>query len=150
MPTRPGSAAAASSETTCSGSHGPAGSGPPNAAALLQVRPQRAQHVARVHEYGDDLGSMDSLKGQLLLAGPGLLDPNFRRTVVLVAEHSDEGAMGIVLNRAAEVAVDEAAPALGVLVEPGEPVFVGGPVEPESVLVLAEFDDADESASLVL
>ena len=93
---------------------------------------------------------MDSLKGQLLLAGPGLLDPNFRRTVVLIAEHSDEGAMGVVLNRAAEVAVDEAAPALGVLVDPGEPVFVGGPVEPESVLVLAEFDDPDESASLVL
>ena len=93
---------------------------------------------------------MDTLKGQLLLAGAGLHDPNFRRTVVLIAEHSDEGAMGIVLNRAAEVTVSEAAPALSVLVDPGEPVFVGGPVEPEAVLVLAEFDDPVESASLVL
>jgi putative transcriptional regulator len=93
---------------------------------------------------------MNSLKGQLLLAGAGLHDPNFRRTVVLIADHSDEGAMGVVLNRPAEVSVAEAAPELSVLVEPDEPVFVGGPVEPQSVLVLAEFEDPDESPSLVL
>ena len=45
----------------------------------------------------------ESLKGNLLVASPALLDPNFRRTVVLVTEHTDEGAMGLVLNRAADV-----------------------------------------------
>jgi putative transcriptional regulator len=93
---------------------------------------------------------MDSLRGQLLLAGAGLHDPNFRRTVVLIAEHSDEGAMGVVLNRPAEVSVAEAAPELSVLVEPAEPVYLGGPVEPQAVLVLAEFDEPEDSASLVL
>jgi putative transcriptional regulator len=93
---------------------------------------------------------MDSLKGQLLLAGAALQDPNFRRTVVLVAEHSDEGAMGLVLNRPAEVSVEEAAPQLRELVGPDEPVYVGGPVEPQAVVVLAEFEDPDDAASLVL
>ena len=69
---------------------------------------------------------------------------------MLIAEHSDEGAMGVVLNRPAEVSVAEAAPALSVLVEPEEPVYLGGPVEPQAVLVLAEFDEPEDSASLVL
>ena len=43
--------------------------------------------------------SVESLQGQLLIASPGLLDPNFHRTVVLVTEHNDEGAAGLVLNR---------------------------------------------------
>jgi putative transcriptional regulator len=92
----------------------------------------------------------DSFKGQLLIATAGLLDPNFHRTVVLIAEHSDEGAMGLVLNRPAEIAVAEAAPQLGELVEADEPVFVGGPVEPQAVVVLAEFEQPDEAAALVL
>jgi putative transcriptional regulator len=40
----------------------------------------------------------ESLSGQLLLASPSLLDPNFRRAVVLVGAHSEEGAMGVVLT----------------------------------------------------
>jgi len=93
---------------------------------------------------------MDSLKGQLLIASSGLLDPNFHRTVVLVAEHSEEGAMGLVLNRPAEVAVADAAPQLESLVGPEEPVFVGGPVEGQAVVVLAEFEEPHEAAALVL
>ena len=93
---------------------------------------------------------MESLKGHLLIATAGLLDPNFHRTVVLVAEHSDEGAMGLVLNRPTEVAVIEGAPQLEALVHPEEVVFVGGPVEQQALIVLAEFDEPDEAASLVL
>ena len=92
---------------------------------------------------------MESLKGQLLLASPGLFDPNFRRTVVLVTEHSDEGAAGLVLNRPSEATVGEAIPDLAALAGEEAPVFVGGPVQQEAVLVLAEFDDADEAATLV-
>jgi putative transcriptional regulator len=51
-----------------------------------------------------------SLKGQLLIAVPALVDPNFRRTVVLVGEHSDDGALGLVLNRASDTTVGEAVP----------------------------------------
>ena len=62
-------------------------------------------------------GDVESLKGKLLLASPTLEDPNFVRTVVLVAEHTDEGAMGLVLNRPADVTVGESAPELEELVD---------------------------------
>jgi putative transcriptional regulator len=87
-----------------------------------------------------------SLQGQLLVASPGLLDPNFRRTVVLVTEHTEDGAAGLVLNRPTESEVSEIVPALESLVDDGEPVFIGGPVQPNGVLVLGEFLDPDDAA----
>jgi putative transcriptional regulator len=91
----------------------------------------------------------DTLKGRLLVSSPSLLDPNFRRTIVLVTEHNDEGAMGLVLNRAAETTVAEAVPQLAPLVADEEPVHVGGPVEPGAVMALAEWDEPEEAAALV-
>ena len=49
--------------------------------------------------------------GRLLVAAPNLIDPNFRRTVVLMLEHSDEGALGVVLNRPTALTVTDALPA---------------------------------------
>ena len=89
---------------------------------------------------------MDSLRGHLLVASPALLDPNFHRTVVLVTEHSDEGAAGLVLNRPSLVEVAAAVPQLEELVEKDEQVWVGGPVQPDAVLVLGEFLDPDDAA----
>jgi putative transcriptional regulator len=91
----------------------------------------------------------DSLRGQLLVASPGLLDPNFRRTVVLVVAHDDEGAVGIVLNRRSETEVVEAVPELADIAGADGLVSVGGPVQGEAVLVLAEWDDAEEAGSIV-
>ncbi len=93
---------------------------------------------------------MDSLKGRLLLASPALFDPNFRRTVVLVTEHNEEGAAGIVLNRRSETTVSDAVPDLAPLVPEEALVYVGGPVQQSAVLVLAEFDDPEEAAVLVV
>jgi putative transcriptional regulator len=92
----------------------------------------------------------DSLAGQLLLASPTLLDPNFRRSVVLVGVHSEEGALGVVLNRPSEVTVEEAVPQLGATVESDELVYIGGPVQPASVVLLAEFCDPEPAAMLVV
>ncbi|MGH2554624.1 MAG: YqgE/AlgH family protein [Actinomycetota bacterium] len=92
---------------------------------------------------------MESLRGQLLVAGPALVDPNFWRTVVLIGEHNEEGALGVVLNRPAPVTVGEAAPALANLVEDGEPVFLGGPVQPESAVVLADVEHPDFAGLIV-
>jgi putative transcriptional regulator len=89
---------------------------------------------------------MDSLRAQLLVASPQLIDPNFARTVVLITEHNEEGAMGLVLNRPATTTVADAAPELENLVDPGDDVFVGGPVQPSSVIVLAEWDTPGEVA----
>ena len=63
------------------------------------------------------MSSFASLRGHLLVAAPDLLDPNFRRSVVLLTEHDAEAAMGVVLNRRLEIAVAEAVPALAELVE---------------------------------
>jgi putative transcriptional regulator len=92
----------------------------------------------------------ESLAGQLLLASPALLDPNFRRAVVLISVHSGEGAMGVVLNRPSTVTVGEAVPQLERAVSELEPVYVGGPVQPTSVVFLAEFLDPSEAGLLVL
>jgi len=93
---------------------------------------------------------VESLQGHLLIAGPRLLDPNFWRTVVLVGEHTEEGALGIVLNRSSETSVDEALPELALLAEQMGTVHVGGPVQPSAVVVLADFADAEQAKSLVL
>jgi putative transcriptional regulator len=92
----------------------------------------------------------DSFAGQLLLASPTLLDPNFRRSVVLIGVHSEEGALGVVLNRPSGVTVDEAVPQLGTAVAGPEPVYIGGPVQPASVVLLAEFCDPAPAGMLVV
>ena len=93
---------------------------------------------------------MESLRGQLLIAGPGLVDPNFWRTVVLVGEHSAEGALGIVLNRTSETAVAEAVPELAALVDGLGDVHVGGPVQPSAVVVLADYVEPPAADELVV
>jgi putative transcriptional regulator len=93
---------------------------------------------------------VDSLRGSLLIAAPGLVDPNFWRTVVLVGEHSEEGALGVVLNRTSETPVDEAVPELAQLAEEMGDVHVGGPVQPSAVVVLADFAEPPDPEVLVV
>jgi putative transcriptional regulator len=78
------------------------------------------------------------------------VDPNFWRTVVLVGEHSDEGALGVVLNRASETTVEEAVPEFALLAEEMGAVHLGGPVQPSAIVVLADFVEPEEAQSLVL
>ncbi len=85
-----------------------------------------------------DDGVVESLRGHLLIAGATLWDPNFRRTVVLIGHHDEEGAVGVVLNRATEVLVAEAVPPLAELVGPKERLFIGGPVQPQAAVVVAD------------
>ena len=92
---------------------------------------------------------MESLRGKLLLAGPVLKDPNFDRTVVLITDHSDEGAMGLVLNRPSDATVDDAVPDLAWIEGGDAVVHVGGPVAPDGVIVLAEWDDPAQAGVLV-
>src|SRR5919109_3102997 len=91
----------------------------------------------------------ESLRGKLLLASPTLLDPNFARTVVLIAEHTEEGAMGLVLNRPAASTVIDAVPDLAWLAGGEEQVYVGGPLAETAVIVLAEFDRPELAGALV-
>jgi putative transcriptional regulator len=88
---------------------------------------------------------VESLRGRLLVAGPALLDPNFTRSVVLIGDHDDEGALGVILNRPLPVSVHEAAPPLAALVDADDSVFQGGPVQPQAAVVLAEFERIEDA-----
>jgi putative transcriptional regulator len=105
-----------------------------------------------LEDRGDSLGQImaQSLAGQLLLASPTLLDPNFSRSVVLIGAHSEDGAMGVVLNRPSTTAVGDAVPQLQDAVGALEPVYVGGPVQASSIVFLAEFLDPTPAGLLVL
>ena len=92
---------------------------------------------------------MDSLRGQLLVASPALLDPNFQRTVILVGEHGDDGAMGLILNRPSATSVSEGLPELDELGDVESVIFVGGPVAPGVVMVLARFREPDDAEAVV-
>jgi putative transcriptional regulator len=93
---------------------------------------------------------MESLRGQLLIASPALTEPTFNRTVILLTEHTDEGAMGVVLNRPSTAQVAEAVPELAGLTGDDTPIYVGGPVQSQSLIVLAEFRDRGAAAVIVV
>ena len=97
------------------------------------------------------IGVMDeSLRGKLLVASPALVDPNFARAVVLITEHNDEGAMGIVLDRPSDTTVGEVVPQLAEAAGAEAPIYVGGPVQPAAIVVLAEFSDPAAAAWIVV
>ena len=90
-----------------------------------------------------------SLSGQLLIASPSMAD-YFRRTVVLVVEHNEEGAFGLVLNQPSESTVGEAVPELAELIGPEHVVHVGGPVQPSAVTAVGEHADPGEATKLIV
>lgn len=92
----------------------------------------------------------NSLRGHFLIAAPQLRDPNFYKTVVLIAEHGDHGAMGLVVNRPSSVLVSHALSKMFELCDTGELVFVGGPVEPLALFMLHSAEDLAESEQPVV
>jgi len=87
-----------------------------------------------------------------LIAMPQLNDPNFRRTVVLMIEHSDEGAMGLVINRSAELTFADIARTQNVEVAQArqdDAIYVGGPVEPYRGFVLHDSESVSERADVL-
>ena len=93
---------------------------------------------------------MESLQGKLLVSSPALIDPNFRKTVVLIAHHDDDGAMGLVLSRPSDVLAVDAIPLLAGIPGADAPIFVGGPVQPDAFMVLAEFADVAQAAAPIM
>ena len=76
-------------------------------------------------------------KGRLLVATPPLDDPNFDRAVIYVLEHQADGALGVVVNRPSEEALDEPLDRWIDLQSEPATVFDGGPVEPNALIALA-------------
>lgn len=85
-----------------------------------------------------------SVAGQLLVATPLLDDPNFERAVVLMVEHQEMGALGVILNRPGHVAVDEILPRWARLASQPAVMFEGGPVQTDGVIALFRVADGHE------
>lgn len=87
---------------------------------------------------------MDSLEGRLLVASPELLDPNFIRSVVLMVQHNEQGALGLVLNRPTNKELRQLWADVGN--EPcnsSDPVYLGGPV-PGPIMAVHAMPDLGE------
>ena len=91
----------------------------------------------------------ESLSGKLLIASPSMSD-YFRRTVVLVVEHSDEGAFGLVLNQPSESKVAEVSEELASTVGGDHLLHVGGPVQPNAVTAVGEHADPAAATKLIV
>jgi putative transcriptional regulator len=82
----------------------------------------------------------DALANQLLIALPTLADSPFERSVALICQHDDGGAMGVVVNRASEYTLGDVFQQMGIASDDAtlcaQPVLAGGPVHPERGFVL--------------
>jgi putative transcriptional regulator len=90
-----------------------------------------------------------ALTNHFLIAMPGLRDPNFSRTVTYLCEHTEQGAMGIVINRPMEIRLGEVMAQLDIETHDrtvlDAPVYLGGPVQPERGFVLHSGDHSFDS-----
>ncbi len=83
--------------------------------------------------------SENSLRGHFLIAMPGLKDSIFSDSITYICDHSEQGAMGIILNQPLNIKLDEVFDQLSLEYEPGAgetPVLSGGPVNSQQGFVL--------------
>jgi putative transcriptional regulator len=91
---------------------------------------------------------MDSTKGKFLIASPKLADPNFSRTVVLMVQHDEKGALGVVVNRPLDVTVQQACEqVLGTGCEVSGVLHHGGPCE--ALLMVVHTDESNAETEIV-
>lgn len=83
------------------------------------------------------LERVDPAPGMLLVAAPGMLAPDFARTVVLLLSHNADSTLGVVLNRRSDVAVYNVLPDWADLVASPQAFYIGGPVSPQSAVGVA-------------
>lgn len=83
---------------------------------------------------------LSSTAGSLLIATPAINDGNFDQSVILMLHHDPVGALGVVINRPADLAVDELLPRWNDLVVGPKQIFGGGPVEQNGFIGLAHVE----------
>jgi len=94
-----------------------------------------------------DAWAVKTIAPGFLISMPQLGDPNFNRAVILMLEHDDKGSMGLVVNKPAPLTLDDLAQGQGLDVLPerrAQPMFMGGPVEPQRGFVLHDQPSLDE------
>ena len=100
----------------------------------------------------DDANDGNPLAPGFLIAVPQLTDPNFMQSVVLLLQQSDDGALGLVINRESPILLRDLCKdhEISYAGDPGKRVRVGGPVQPEQGLVLFDGDVNDPEGRTVL
>jgi putative transcriptional regulator len=88
--------------------------------------------------------AMEPATGSLLIAAPTMADPNFARTIVLLLDTGESGALGVVLNRPTDLEVAEVLEPWADLVVGPSVLFQGGPVETDAALAVANVADDDD------
>ena len=92
----------------------------------------------------------NNLAGHLLIAMPAMADPNFAQTVTYICEHSDQGALGLVINRPLDIDLGEVFAQLELKncdkAMSGQPVLHGGPVNMERGFVIHETEESWENS----
>ncbi|RKZ36177.1 MAG: hypothetical protein DRQ37_04700 [Gammaproteobacteria bacterium] len=97
--------------------------------------------MRRVKAAPDTYNKMELSKGVFLVARRGLPDPNFNKTVILLIRHGEQGAMGVVVNRPAPVMLSRILPMMEELKDRYDPVFVGGPVSRNQIVLLLRAEE---------
>jgi putative transcriptional regulator len=87
---------------------------------------------------------MEPIAGSLLVAAPTMADPNFARTIVLLLDAGQDGALGVVLNRPTDLAVASVLAPWAEVVSGPDVLFHGGPVETDSALAVADVTEDEE------
>lgn len=95
------------------------------------------------------MSGVDLMTGRLLVATPKLEDPNFARAVVLLLDHDDDGALGVIISRPTTVPVADVLPDWSDLVTGPDVLFSGGPVATDSALAIAVLDGSDDDEAPV-
>jgi len=100
----------------------------------------------------DDQNESNTLAPGFLIAVPQLTDPNFKQSVVLLLQQSDDGALGLVINRESPILLRDLCKDHEIIYagDPAKRVRVGGPVQPEQGLVLYDGGVNDPEGRAVL
>ena len=104
-------------------------------AALALVSPVRA--APYVAASGDRLAGRGPARGKLLVAARQLRGGGFARSVVLLVQHDATGSMGLIVNRPSPIKLSEVLPSRKDVTKRGDDLWVGGPVQPTRLLLLA-------------
>lgn len=85
-------------------------------------------------------------KGKILVSEPYLPDPNFERTIILLCEHNDEGSFGFIMNKPS---LAKLADVMQDLKDIDAPVFIGGPVQQDTLHYIHRLSNLEESIEVM-
>ena len=111
---------------------------------MLVLAATLATATIPVCSHATDKAKLLPATGMLLVAAPKMRDPRFQQSVILLVEHSADGALGFIINKKTQVTVAEALPELN-LQGLTHTLYFGGPVQPARIMYV--YSDSDESAA---